>query len=72
MWLTEGHRLLPALAMKHGYATIDEYKAGVQRKFSLLETGVIHRPSTRLLLINVSLAFSVSLVEGRGKMMGLG
>jgi len=26
----------------------------VQKKFSLLETGIIQKPSTRLLLINVS------------------
>ncbi|KAK3901976.1 esterase FrsA [Staphylotrichum tortipilum] len=60
-WLekADGHeypfQLLPALAMKHGYGSVEEYKAGVQRKFSLLENGVIHRPSTRLLLINGTL-----------------
>lgn len=42
------------MAMKHGYKTVEEYKAGVQKKFSLLETGIIEKPSTRLLLINVS------------------
>jgi hypothetical protein len=42
------------MAIKHGYKTVEEYKAGVQKKFSLLETGIIHKPSTRLLLINVS------------------
>lgn len=58
--------MLPAMAMKHGYATVDEYKAGVQRKFSLLETGVIHRPSTRLLLINVSLSpFPIRIRGGK-------
>lgn len=41
------------MAMKHGYDSVEEYKAGVQKKFSLLETGVIKGPSTRLLLINV-------------------
>lgn len=41
------------MAMKHGYKTVAEYKAGVQKKFSLLETGIIDKPSTRLLLINV-------------------
>jgi hypothetical protein len=41
------------MAMKHGFASVEEYKAGVQKKFSLLETGIIHKPSTRLLLINV-------------------
>lgn len=47
-------RLTPAMATKHGYKTVEEYKAGVQKKFSLLETGIIQKPSTRLLLINVS------------------
>ena len=46
-------RLTPAMAMKHGYDTVEEYIAGAQKKFSLLETGVIKGPSTRLLLINV-------------------
>lgn len=41
------------MAMKHGYRSVEEYKAGVQKKFSLLETGIIQKPSTRLLLINV-------------------
>jgi len=41
------------MAMKHGYTSVEEYKTGVQKKFSLLETGIIQKPSTRLLLINV-------------------
>ncbi|KAF3352836.1 hypothetical protein VdG1_08657 [Verticillium dahliae VDG1] len=57
-WLdkADGHeypfRLTPAMAMKHGYETVAEYKTGVQKKFSLLDTGIIQQPSTRLLLIN--------------------
>ena len=47
-------RLTPAMAMKHGYDSVEDYKDGVQKKFSLLETGVIQKPSCRLLLINVS------------------
>ncbi|GAB1312369.1 Pigment biosynthesis protein Ayg1 [Madurella fahalii] len=60
-WLekADGHeypfQLTPAMAMKHGFASVEEYKAGVQKKFSLLETGIIHKPSTRLLLINGTL-----------------
>lgn len=42
------------MAMKHGFGTVEEYKANAQKKFSLLETGIIQKPSTRLLLINVS------------------
>ncbi|KAI1862787.1 uncharacterized protein JN550_009934 [Neoarthrinium moseri] len=55
----DGHeypfQLSPAFAMKHGYASVREYKEGVQKKFSLLETGVIQKPSCRLLLINGTL-----------------
>ncbi|KAJ9132374.1 Esterase FrsA [Pleurostoma richardsiae] len=57
-WLekADGHeypfKLTPAMAAKHGYDSVEEYKAGVQKKFSLLETGVISKPSCRLLLIN--------------------
>lgn len=42
------------MALKHGYKNIADYKNGVQKKFSLLESGLLDKPSTRLLLINVS------------------
>ncbi|KAL2161111.1 hypothetical protein VTH06DRAFT_8330 [Thermothelomyces fergusii] len=53
-WLekVDGHELTPAMAMKHGFKSVEEYKAKAQKKFSLLETGIIQRPSTRLLLVN--------------------
>ncbi|SPO03792.1 probable yellowish-green 1 protein [Cephalotrichum gorgonifer] len=60
-WLSrvDGHeypfQLTPAMAMKHGYDSVEDYKVGVQKKFSLLETGIIKGPSTRLLLINGTL-----------------
>jgi hypothetical protein len=44
------------MALKHGYTNVDDYKNGVQKKFSLLELGILEKPSTRLLLINVSLS----------------
>lgn len=43
------------MAMKHGYESVEECKEGVQKKFSLLETGIINMPSTRLLLVNGTL-----------------
>ena len=52
----DGDRLTPAMAMKHGYDSVEEYKAGVQKKFSLLENGILDKASTRLLLVNVSTA----------------
>ncbi|KAL1842807.1 hypothetical protein VTJ49DRAFT_4136 [Mycothermus thermophilus] len=57
-WLdkAEGHEypfeLLPALATKHGFTSVEEYKAKAMKKFSLLENGILDKPSTRLLLIN--------------------
>ncbi|ORY60653.1 Alpha/Beta hydrolase protein [Pseudomassariella vexata] len=57
-WLekADGHeypfQLTPALAMKHGYKSVEEYMDGAQAKFSLLEGGIIQKPSCRLLLIN--------------------
>ncbi|KAK3354478.1 Alpha/Beta hydrolase protein [Neurospora tetraspora] len=57
-WLekVDGHeypaQLTPAFAMKHGYNSVEEFKAGVQKKFSLLENGILDKPSTRLLLVN--------------------
>ncbi|ERS98265.1 hypothetical protein HMPREF1624_05048 [Sporothrix schenckii ATCC 58251] len=57
-WLAraDGHeypfQLTPALARKHGFATAQDYVAGAQAKFSLLATGLLDQPSTRLLLIN--------------------
>lgn len=47
------------MAAKHGYKSVEEYKKGAQKKFSLLENGIIQKPSTRLLLINVSFTLGV-------------
>ncbi|KAJ4298424.1 hypothetical protein N0V88_003454 [Collariella sp. IMI 366227] len=60
-WLemADGHeypfQFTSAWAMKHGFDSVQEFKAKVQKKFSLLETGIIQKPSTRLLLINGTL-----------------
>lgn len=59
------------MALKHGYRTVEEYKAGVQKKFSLLENGILSKPCTRLLLVNVSVAgrdyggVNADVAEGR-------
>ncbi|EAW14606.1 heptaketide hydrolyase ayg1 [Aspergillus clavatus NRRL 1] len=44
--------LTKAWATKHGYASEAEFVAGAQKKFSLVETGVVDQPSCRLLLLN--------------------
>ncbi|VBB73688.1 Putative protein of unknown function [Podospora comata] len=60
-WLerADGHeypfKLTPAMAHKHGFGSVDEYKEGAQKKFSLLETGILKMESARLLLINGTL-----------------
>ncbi|KAL8383717.1 hypothetical protein RB595_010767 [Gaeumannomyces hyphopodioides] len=57
-WLdrADGHeypfKLSPAMAMKHGFESVEAYREGAQKKFSLLETGILGQPSTRLLLVN--------------------
>ncbi|KAK0723684.1 Alpha/Beta hydrolase protein [Apiosordaria backusii] len=60
-WLekADGHeypfKLTPAMAHKHGFGSVEEYKKGVQKKFSLLEAGLLKRESARLFLINGTL-----------------
>ncbi|KAI1108573.1 Alpha/Beta hydrolase protein [Nemania sp. NC0429] len=60
-WLeaADGHeypfRLLPALAMKHGFDSVDEYLRLALPRFSLLENGILDMPSTKLLLVNGTL-----------------
>lgn len=53
LWTTNTFRLTPALAMKHGYRNVETYKAEAQQKFSLSKTGILEKPSTKLLLVNV-------------------
>ncbi|KAI3334502.1 Alpha/Beta hydrolase protein [Ustulina deusta] len=60
-WLAraDGHeypfKLLPALARKHGFDDVEEYLRVARERFSLLETGILEKPSTRLLLVNGTL-----------------
>ncbi|SLM39687.1 Alpha/beta hydrolase fold-5 [Lasallia pustulata] len=57
-WLDEadGHeypfKLCPALAQKFGYDNVEDFKENSQKTFSLLETGILEKESTRLLLVN--------------------
>lgn len=47
---------MPALAQKFGYGKVEDYKEGAQKRFSLLENGLLEKPSCRLLLINVRIS----------------
>ncbi|AEO64969.1 uncharacterized protein THITE_2142739 [Thermothielavioides terrestris NRRL 8126] len=57
-WLekVDGHeypfQLTPAMAMKYGFDSVEEYKENAQHKFSLLYSGILDKPATRLLLVN--------------------
>lgn len=48
--------------MKHGYDSVQEYKKTSQKRFSLLENGIIQKPSTRLLLINVGVSLLLAVL----------
>ena len=54
MVLMRGDRIWPAMAAKHGFASKREFVEGAQKKFSLLENGILELQSTRLLPVNVS------------------
>ena len=46
--------LTQVLALKFGYANVQEMMKDSRKRFSLLENGILDQPSTRLLLVNVS------------------
>lgn len=46
-------RLAGALAEKFGYGSVEEMKKDAQKRFSLLDNGILDKPSARLFLINV-------------------
>ena len=49
-----GIRITPALAQKFGYGSdMQAFMEGAQKKLSLVESGVVDKPSCRLLLVNV-------------------
>ena len=50
------------MATKHGYASKEEFVEGAQKKFSLLENGILELQSTRLLLVNVSCLFLLGVL----------
>jgi hypothetical protein len=50
-------RLAEALAKKFGYGSVEEMEKDAQKRFSLLENGILDKPSARLFLINVRRKF---------------
>jgi hypothetical protein len=54
---------------KFGYENQEEYIKDAQKKFSLLESGILGKPSARLLIINVcsfSLYINMKLTDFLG------
>jgi hypothetical protein len=45
--------LAHSLALKFGYSNVAEMKKDSQKRFSLLENGILDKPSTKTLIINV-------------------
>lgn len=41
------------MAEKHGYDNTEDFVKNAQKKFSLVETGIIDQDNCRLLLLNV-------------------
>lgn len=46
-------RITDCWAEKYGYASTEEFIRDSQKKFSLVETGIVDQPNCRLLLLNV-------------------
>ncbi|KAJ5689248.1 Heptaketide hydrolyase ayg1 [Penicillium macrosclerotiorum] len=44
--------ITPCWAEKYGYSSTEEFEENAQKKFSLIETGVMDQPNCRLLLLN--------------------
>ncbi|KAB8074421.1 Alpha/Beta hydrolase protein [Aspergillus leporis] len=45
-------QITPGWAKKYGFDNVQELLRGARKKFSLVETGIVDRPSCRLLLLN--------------------
>ena len=50
--------LAECLAEKYGYENVEELKKDGKSRFSLVESGILDKPCTRVLLANVSLRSS--------------
>lgn len=48
------YSLAECLAEKYGYNSVEELKKDGKSRFSLVESGILDKPCTRLLLANVS------------------
>jgi hypothetical protein len=46
-------RITASWAEKYGYDSAEDFVKNAQKKFSLVETGVMDQPNCRLLMLNV-------------------
>jgi hypothetical protein len=61
-WANVRGRITDCWAEKYGYSSTKEFEENAQKKFSLIETGVMDQPNCRLLLLNVSAFFEAEVV----------
>lgn len=47
-------------AEKYGYSSTEDFIENAQKKFSLVETGIMDQPNCRLLLLNVSVSMALN------------
>lgn len=48
------------MAEKYGYDNVEDFVQNAQKKFSLVETGVLDQDNSRLLLLNVRIHYIMS------------
>lgn len=58
-YTNHGDSLTSAMAEKYGYDNEEEFVKNAQKKFSLVETGVLDQDNCRLLMLNVCIPVSV-------------
>lgn len=51
------------MAEKYGYDNVEDFVQNAQKKFSLIETGIVQQDNCRLLLLNVSFRLSCKRQE---------
>lgn len=59
VYTNDGDSLTSAMAEKYGYDSEEEFIKNAQKKFSLVETGVLDQDNCRLLMLNVCIPVSV-------------
>lgn len=51
------------MAEKYGYDNVEDFIQNAQKKFSLIETGIVQQDNCRLLLLNVCFELSRKIKE---------